>query len=152
MSVLQICLSYRGDPYMGGTPLSSLWQIRATESDMVFRFLSILGVGVTEVSTRVHKQELHFTSHETNNTFSRFSKIEVVPNVKNIMLVPLFLYNRVLPLYFSKFTRVLWTLWKTPFGYKFAREASCRWVWAYLRVELHQKIWKWSWIKPPDAS
>ena len=113
---------------------------------------TILGGGARGFSTRVHKQELHFTSHKTNNTFSRFSKIEVVHNVKNVMLVPLFLQNRVLRLYFSKFTRVLWTLWKTPFGYKFAREASCRWVWAYLSVKLHQKTWKWNWIKPPNAS
>ena len=29
-------------------------------------------------------------------------------------------------------------------GYKFPREASCRWVWAHWRVKLHQKTQRWS--------
>ena len=37
-------------------------------------------------------------------------------------------------------------------GYKFPREASCKWVGAHWSVKWHQKTQKWSSIKPPNAS
>ena len=41
--------------------------------------------------------------------------------------------------------------WSLP-GYKFPREASCKWVGAHWSVKWHQKTQKWSSIKPPNAS
>ena len=41
--------------------------------------------------------------------------------------------------------------WSLP-GYKFPREASCKWVRAHWSVKWHQKTQKWSSINPPNAS
>ena len=58
------------------------------------------GVGVGDEGGLITSSRtiiLRFTCHET--TFSRFSKIEVVKNVKNVTVAPF--CNRVLPLYLS---------------------------------------------------
>ena len=75
--------------------------------------------------SRVHEQQLFCVSRVTKQifTFSRFSKIEVVQNVKNVTLVP-FCKTECFDGYLSKLTGVLRILWKTLPGYKFPREAS----------------------------
>ena len=91
------------------------------------------GRGARGTLSRVDKQQF-CVSWATKQifTFSRFSKIEVLQNVKNVV-------NRVLRLEFYEPIR-------------FPKGASCRWFWAHWRVKLHQKTQSWSLIKPPDAS